>query len=266
MSLARRYDEIAMNSGREPAGDKPPIEFLQTAAWVSGQYKVIAMLDVPDMWVAVAVGRPMIAEFDEGWGWCVGTGGLLPSGTLIALFRYESQLARLFEVRVDLNADAHEVLGELMRATGLEDRLIRWRDPAAYGKPVYTIDGERFTTLEEFYEEISRVLIPGADWGRNLDAFNDILRGGFGTPEGGFVLRWLHSDLSRRNLGYAETVRQLEKRLERCHPSNREHFAQELEVARRGGGSTVFDWLVDIIHVHTPGGDEAEDGVVLVLE
>jgi RNAse (barnase) inhibitor barstar len=56
----------------------------------------------------------------------------------------------------------------------------------------YVIDGERFATLEEFYDEISRVLIPDACWGRNLDAFNDILRGGFGTPEEGFILRWQH--------------------------------------------------------------------------
>lgn len=42
----------------------------------------------------------------------------------------------------------------------------------------YEIDGKNFSTLEEFYEEISRVLFPGAEWGRNLDAFNEILRGG----------------------------------------------------------------------------------------
>jgi hypothetical protein len=43
-------------------------------------------------------------------------------------------------------------------------------------KKIYQIDGHRFSTLDEFYEEIGRVLIPGADWGHNLDAFNDILR------------------------------------------------------------------------------------------
>ena len=54
---------------------------------------------------------------------------------------------------------------------------------------VYEIDGTRFHTLEEFFDEIGTVLIPGSEWGRNLDAFNDILRGGFGTPEGGFTIR-----------------------------------------------------------------------------
>ena len=41
-------------------------------------------------------------------------------------------------------------------------------------KKVYEIDGAAFSTLEEFFEEISNKVIPGADWGRSLDAFNDI--------------------------------------------------------------------------------------------
>lgn len=132
-------------------------------------------------------------------------------------------------------------------------------------KPVYEIDGSRFSTLEEFYDEVSRVLIPGAEWGRNLDAFNDILRGGFGTPDGGFVLRWGNADVSRARLGQEETIRQLGLRLTRCHPSNRAHVAQQLASARLGEFDTVFEWLLEIIRVHGPGGDESDDGVDLVL-
>lgn len=129
----------------------------------------------------------------------------------------------------------------------------------------YDIDGNDFSTLEEFYDEISRVLIPDAQWGRNLDAFNDILRGGFGTPDDGFILRWLNHDVSRRRLGYPETVRQLELRLERCHPTNRERVRAELAMAEAQKGDTVFDWLIEIIRVHGPGGEESEDAVELVL-
>lgn len=132
-------------------------------------------------------------------------------------------------------------------------------------KPIYEIDGKRFSTLEGFYEEISRVLIAGAEWGHNLNAFNDILRGGFGTPEGGFTLRWKNSKLSQEQLGIDETVRQLELRLKRCHPSNRSHVSSDLEAARRGEGTTVFDWLVEIIKVHSVGGTESDDGVDLVF-
>lgn len=52
----------------------------------------------------------------------------------------------------------------------------------------YILDGTRITSLETFYDEISRVVIPGHQWGRNLDALNDILRGGFGTPDEGFTI------------------------------------------------------------------------------
>jgi hypothetical protein len=133
-------------------------------------------------------------------------------------------------------------------------------------KAVYEIDGSTFSTLQEFFAVVSRVLIPGAEWGHNLDAFNDILRGGFGTPEDGFIFRWKNSHVSRERLGYTETVRQLEQRLERCHPTNRDWVRGDLKKAQQNRGSTVFDWLIEIIQVHCTGGDEEVDGVELVLE
>jgi RNAse (barnase) inhibitor barstar len=133
-------------------------------------------------------------------------------------------------------------------------------------KPTFEIDGLRFSTLEQFFDEVSRNLIPGADWGRNLDAFNDILRGGFGTPEGGFVLVWQNHEASRLRLGYAETVRQLGFHLEQCHPTNIPYIQDQLAAARKSEGTTVFDWLIEIIAIHDPSGEEAEDGVELVLQ
>ncbi len=127
----------------------------------------------------------------------------------------------------------------------------------------YEIDGRAFFTLEGFFDEISRVLIPGAGWGHNLDAFNDILRGGFGTPDDGFELAWLNHGVSKERLGHSETVRQLERKLERCHPSNRQFVAAELKRARSGIGPTVFDWLVEIIQDHGEGGQQK--GHVLLL-
>jgi hypothetical protein len=146
------------------------------------------------------------------------------------------------------------------------DRTTRSSVPSDVVKTVYEIDGRNFSTLGEFFAVVGRVLIPGADWGHNLDAFNDILRGGFGTPDGGFVLRWKNSNVSRERLGYPETVRQLQRRLGRCHPSNRELVAAELEQARRNVGPTVFDWLVEIIQTHGAEGAEKEDGVMLILD
>ena len=130
---------------------------------------------------------------------------------------------------------------------------------------VYEIDGRRFSTLEQFYEEVSRVLVSEADWGHNLDAFNDILQGGFGTPDDGFVFRWSHHELSKERLGYTETVRQLQLRLASCHPTNRDLVGQNLTAAHARLGPTVFDWLVEIIRDHGSGGTQADDRVQLVL-
>ena len=135
----------------------------------------------------------------------------------------------------------------------------------ANSRRVYEIDGRRFSPLEEFYEEISRGLIPGAEWGHNLDAFNDILRGGFGTPEEGFTLRWLNHATSRRLLGHSETVRQLQMRFAQCHSESRDQIARDLAAATSGQGPTAFDWLVEIIRDHGPGGTQASDRVELVL-
>ncbi|MFZ5441047.1 MAG: barstar family protein [Myxococcota bacterium] len=118
------------------------------------------------------------------------------------------------------------------------------------GRAVRTLDGARFSTLDGFWDEVERELIPGATWGRNLDAFNDILRGGFGTPEGGFTLRWLNAARSRRALGHDETARWLEARLPKVHPTNRDDFRQRLEEARAGRGETLFETLVDLIRRH----------------
>jgi hypothetical protein len=69
----------------------------------------------------------------------------------------------------------------------------------------------------------------------------------FGTPDEGYVRRWLDAGRSRQALGCPETVRQLERKLERYHPANRGLVQAELQEARRGEGPTVFDWLMEIV-------------------
>lgn len=133
-------------------------------------------------------------------------------------------------------------------------------------KKEYVIDGKNFSSLDEFYDEISLVLIPGYSWGRNLDAFNDILRGGFGTPDNGFVIRWKNADLSQENLGFPETIKYIEKKLNRCHPSNINRVQRDLDDAKKLKGQTLFNIIVDIINAHCVGGDEAEDAIELILE
>ncbi|MGA5818004.1 barstar family protein [Kitasatospora sp. NPDC094028] len=119
----------------------------------------------------------------------------------------------------------------------------------------YVIDGGEIRTLDDFWDAVGRTIGVDGYFGRNLDAFADCLRGGYGTPDDGdWVIEWRDHEASRRSLGYPETVRRLEQRQTRCHPANREHVAAELAAARAGKGPTVFDWLVRIIEDEHPGG------------
>lgn len=57
-----------------------------------------------------------------------------------------------------------------------------------------TIEGKNIKDLESFFVEIDRVLTKNLDWetGHNLNAFNDLLYGGFGVHDGEepIVLIW----------------------------------------------------------------------------
>ena len=112
-------------------------------------------------------------------------------------------------------------------------------------KKTYVIDGQRFGNLEEFFDEISRAMLPDTEWGRNLDAIADILWGCFGPLDGSdFVIVWKDSELSRQRLGYPETIRYLEVRHDRARD---EDSRKKLEAARDGEGCTLFELLVNYI-------------------
>lgn|SRR4030095_391686 len=116
------------------------------------------------------------------------------------------------------------------------------------------LDGNNFSSLAEFYDEIQNKLTKNLGWeiGRNLDAYNDVLRGGFGVYEyeESFNLLWKNSEKSKRHLGYPETIKYLEKKLETCHPTNISFVKNDLQEAKKGNGKTLFEILVDIIHEH----------------
>ncbi len=67
------------------------------------------------------------------------------------------------------------------------------------------IDGNNILDKESFYDEIDRVLTKDLDWktGHNLDAFNDILRGGFGIHEyeEEIEIDWVNFEKANQALG-----------------------------------------------------------------
>lgn len=71
------------------------------------------------------------------------------------------------------------------------------------------IDGNNFSNLEGFYNEIDKLLTNNLDFktGHNFDAFNDLLRGGFGVHETNepITIKWLNYNKSKNDLGF-ETI------------------------------------------------------------
>ncbi len=88
------------------------------------------------------------------------------------------------------------------------DTRIFWGKDARIGAltmKIFTIDGNNFSDLNGFYDEIDKILTKDLGWktGHNLNAYNDLLRGGFGVHEyeEPIVLRWLNYEKSKRELG-----------------------------------------------------------------
>ena len=91
-------------------------------------------------------------------------------------------------------------------------------------KKIIIINGNNFSGLEGFYDEVDNVLTKNLGWdtGHNLNALNDLLRGGFGIHdyEEPITLIWTNSGKSKA----------------------------ELNMIR--GGQTFFQILTDIIKSH----------------
>lgn len=88
----------------------------------------------------------------------------------------------------------------------------------------FVINGGKFNDIGGFYLEVDILFTKGLDWrtGHNLDAFNDILRGGFGVHEYGEPIKiiWMNFAKSRKDFGYKATVKHYEQMLTCCHPTN----------------------------------------------
>src|SRR5687768_15687244 len=110
-----------------------PIQFgTPRDVWPSGRSTVVALLEVEDAWVAQTFGAPLLSGFEDGLGPWVGSGGRMRSGAMVELVRYEhGNEGRVFELRVDHEADPRATLSEFMSAASLETNAIKWRHPEA---------------------------------------------------------------------------------------------------------------------------------------
>jgi len=131
----------------------------------------------------------------------------------------------------------------------------------------FIIDGENFDDIEGFYCEIDNLFTKDLDWetGHNLNAFNDILRGGFGVHEYGEPIKiiWKNFAKSRKDFGYEATVKHYEYILTRCHPSNDSFIQRKLSDAKNGIGQALVDIIVGII---TNSDDSGHDCILEMIE
>ena len=68
----------------------------------------------------------------------------------------------------------------------------------------FILDGNKFSDMAGFYCEVEKLFTKDLDWkiGRNLNAFNDILRGGFGVHDDEPIhIIWKNFSKSREHLG-----------------------------------------------------------------
>ena len=69
----------------------------------------------------------------------------------------------------------------------------------------FILDGNQFGDLDGFFCEIDKLLTKDLKWktGYNLNAYNDLLCGGFGVHEYGepITIRWMNYKKSKRDLG-----------------------------------------------------------------
>jgi RNAse (barnase) inhibitor barstar len=117
------------------------------------------------------------------------------------------------------------------------------------------LNGNKFSDLESFYNEVDKVLTKNLNLktGHSLDAFNDILRGGFGIHEYEEQIKiiWVNSLKSKNDLGFESTIQYLKNKLKTCHPSNVEYVKADLAEAEMHNGKTLFEIIVDLIKAHS---------------
>ncbi|WP_439558176.1 barstar family protein [Dyadobacter sp.] len=116
------------------------------------------------------------------------------------------------------------------------------------------IDGNAVHDIPSFYDEVNRAFMQGEDWilGASLDAFSDLLFGGFGAIKGNepVELVWLNQRRSREVLGFETTKAYYTEKLAPDSPFNKTHFTEKLKALESGEGQTYFDIILEIIAEH----------------
>lgn len=115
------------------------------------------------------------------------------------------------------------------------------------------INGNYFSDLNGFYEEVSEKLMINEDWKvGTLDGLNDILYGVPETfnPNGKVEIIWENSEKSQKDLGLETTLSFLDNKLKIGKPFNVSLISKQKEELLSGKGQTLFEIIVEIFSEH----------------
>lgn len=119
----------------------------------------------------------------------------------------------------------------------------------------YEVNGDAIDSIASFYAELNRIFMADEDWrlGESLDAFNDLLYGGFGAmpSDGTVTLVWHNLEATREALGAEATRAWLQAKLDDpAKRFNQESIQRDLDALNAGEGATYFDIILQIIANH----------------
>ena len=121
-------------------------------------------------------------------------------------------------------------------------------------KKEITIDGGSIRDISTFYTEINSVFMHEETWeiAQSLDAFDDLLYGGYGAINGNEPVRliWSNIEVSLVALGYETTKSYYMRKLEQPAVFNTVMFQEKLDALDAGVGETYFDIIIGIIASH----------------
>lgn len=117
------------------------------------------------------------------------------------------------------------------------------------------IEGEKITSISTFYEEINRVFMQNETWkiGKSLDAFNDLMYGGFGEMKGNETINliWNNFEENKMALGFKATKNFYEEKLKSPEIFNIKFIKEKIDELESGNGSTYFEIILEIIAEHS---------------
>lgn len=117
------------------------------------------------------------------------------------------------------------------------------------------IDGNQIHDIKTLYEELNAKFMQDEDWqlGESLDAFNDLLYGGFGAINGDepINLVWKNFEENKKSLGLDLTLEFYRQKLKHPEIYNVKSIEKTLKELENGGGQTYFDIILEIIADHS---------------